>query len=595
MRRFVLLCLPAMLAVLVAAAPAAAAPQDTTTGTLVDADGDGRLEAGPGEPLVPRTDLATPSGGATPSSLAFFGQLTDTHVVDEESPLRVEFTDRLGGLFTSAYRPQEGLSPHVIDQMVRRLTDTTSPVSGRPLDLVMTTGDNTDNTQCNETRWLIDLLDGGKDVQPDSGVDGLPPRLSPTDLCLGEGHVAVPVPPTCVSFPDGRRYDGVRGAGEYYEPDGSGPGEDGVGYTPADGVRDFPGLFERMNEPLRAKGLGGLPWYATFGNHDGLIQGNQPRNPALEALAVACAKVHSIAGSEAMGVAGALADPASRVRVTPADQRRRPLRKSEFIAEHFRTSGVPVGHGFTPENVASGMGNYAFSPKPGLRFISLDTISEAGLEAGNVDDAQFRWLHEQLLLADAAKELVVVFAHHSLRTMGQPPLSPFPPGDTGGDLSPAVHFGLGPRETDIDLPCPTTDPLAPTRLDETVKCLLLRHPSVVAFVNGHEHANRIDPFARPGGGGFWEINTASHIDFPQQSRVVEILDNADGTIAIATAVVDHAAPADPGDGAANPSAARLASISRELSLNDRHAHPETSRGRPEDRNALLHLPHPHAP
>ena len=46
-----------------------------------------------------------------------------------------------------------------------------------------------------------------------------------------------------------------------------------------------------------------------------------------------------------------------------------------------------------------------------------------------------------------------------------------------------------------------------------------------------------------GGGGFWEINTASHIDWPQQSRLVEILDNQDGPLSIFCTMVDHAAVA----------------------------------------------------
>ena len=45
-----------------------------------------------------------------------------------------------------------------------------------------------------------------------------------------------------------------------------------------------------------------------------------------------------------------------------------------------------------------------------------------------------------------------------------------------------------------------------------MRCLLLRHKWVVAFVNGHEHNNRVTPTGAPSQDGFWEINTASHVD-----------------------------------------------------------------------------------
>jgi hypothetical protein len=162
--------------------------------------------------------------------------------------------------------------------------------------------------------------------------------------------------------------------------------------------------------------------------------------------------------------------------------------------------------------------------------------------------------------------------------------------------APGAHFGLGADGSPV--PCATADPLAAPTPDETLRCLFLRHPSVIAYICGHEHQNRIEPHPLPSGrpGGFWEIVTASHIEWPQQSRLIDIIDGGP-TLLIATTTVDHDSPASP-DGDLS-SISTLASIARELSFDDPQAHngldgTPDSRGTPDDRDTNLFLPNPYA-
>lgn len=104
------------------------------------------------------------------------------------------------------------------------------------------------------------------------------------------------------------------------------------------------------------------------------------------------------------------------------------------------------------------------------------------------------------------------------------------------------------------------------------------------------------PFARPGGGGFWGIETASEIDWPILSRLLEVMDNRDGTLSIFGTLIDHGAARatpPPGADAFGFGNEALASLGREFAYNDPQVGIEDgAEGRPEDRNVELLVPDP---
>jgi hypothetical protein len=130
--------------------------------------------------------------------------------------------------------------------------------------------------------------------------------------------------------------------------------------------------------------------------------------------------------------------------------------------------------------------------------------------------------------------------------------------------------------------------------------LFLKYPNFIAFVVGHIHENRVTPYKKRGGDGFWEIATASEIDWPQQARLIEVMDNRDGTLSIFGTVFDTAAPiATPADGApANVfTDSQLGSLSRRIAANDPQVGfngnvSDHAEGKRKDRNVELLIDDP---
>ena len=552
----------------------------TIDATLALAE-DGTLRCGPGQVVVVREDLAPSQAerDARREALVSFFAIADVQLADEESPARGEGADPcdpLPGVSSSAFRPHETMVPHLMNAHIRAanaIAAAGSPNLRDDFDFLIGLGDLADNQQYNEIRWIIDILDGGKFIDPDTGDD---PVLG------GEG------------------YDGVQAS------DPTGANERAL--VPFGGAS----VLDIANEPFWATGFRTsndlaaerLPWYSIPGNHDVKVQGTLPDEltghehndmKAWRAIYRAYYIGHAKGAFQdvpperkqklcrAMGAQDeelfmeALEEivtdpgPAATSKVVPADESRMPLYRtdqikqpgdeeaclavatparevathaceSSWVEEHRITDGLPVGHGFGvndgPESPRCRneegdlLARACWSFTDGLfHHVALDSNPPEGAETGNIDPEQVEWLERELIAhssryfdedgnevlnPEATDHLIIVYAHHPSDSMHNE-FAPWSPGMEG----------------------------------EAFRELLVRFPNVILNANGHTHQNRI--WARqpaqdsPLAGkvtGYWEVNTSAIADYPTQSRAIEIADNKDGTLSVFATVFDALVPAD---------------------------------------------------
>ncbi|HWD64162.1 MAG TPA: hypothetical protein VG405_03235 [Solirubrobacteraceae bacterium] len=343
----------------------------TRESTWGDPTGDGQLQVGPGEPLIPREDLAarTELGRV----LVTVGHLTDAHVMDASSPARVTFLARLGPPFQSTFRPQEALTAQVLAGAV-------AAVRALGPDVVVQGGDLIDNDQQNELDQAVAALRGGQ-VKPGSGPDG---------------------------------YHGVQLESDpdpfYYRPDVDAP--------------RHPGLLREAVRAFRSPGLG-RPWLPVLGDHDILVAGELVPNPLTEHLAVGdralwtlpeglslppglkAEAVNSPDGPPLAGLADqfllqALQGPTVKV---PADPQRHELSVGEAVGG-LRSATSPS---FGSEDRL----DYVYDLGDRLRLIVLDLASREGGSGGRVVPGQVEFVRSAL--TEAADRWVVFASHQTLR------------------------------------------------------------------------------------------------------------------------------------------------------------------------------------
>jgi len=466
-----------------------------------------------------------PVAGDQKKLLRFFA-ITDIHIIDKESPSQLIYlqhaespsqptylqheksNNRLTGKWdgtaldpaattnTSIYSPTMLYTTHVLDAVIQTVN---ALHKQNPIDFGISLGDACNSAQYNELRWYIDVIDG-KVITPSSGA-----------------HL----------------------------------GADTIDYQ----------------KPFKAAGLDPkIPWYQTIGNHDHFWLGSLPFNAkgldmrgtttSDEVLAMidAIANAANLYNTETpyyyMGVidgstpygtpikGGRVGDPGftSPPKIVP-DMNRRVLSRSEWIHEFFDTTTSPAGHGFAlvPSGQEEGFACYSFVPKATIpiKVIVLDNTQrdDDGVTSihgrGFLDQARWDWLKAELAAGDAAGQLMVIAAHVPIAV--------------------APHsYDIGGVDTYMDW---LDGSITPTEIENAVTlpeliAELHNHPNLLMWIAGHRHVNMVKAFvsddATKPERGFWQVETCSLHDFPQQFRTFEIKLNSDYTISIEAINVDPA-------------------------------------------------------
>jgi len=415
-----------------------------------------------------------PDPMAAGDHLLRFVQISDTQVVDEESPARAVRGDFL---IDVAWRPQEAYVTQTLDAVLQNINAIHVAKADRPIDFLIATGDLADNAQHNELRWFIDTMDGQM-VLPDSGL------------------------------PDGANRPVV------------------------------PELNPKL--AFQATGLASdIPWYTVYGNHDALSVGvfgiayigDDPSHWIAPQLRIVSAVLGlfnlfpprsflaSTIGQSPAVLTGETdrADPVTmqlpllqlQSGLIEPDADRHYLSRKMFIEEHFTTTTLPTGHGFTETNRQNGTAYYASTPKDGvpIRLIVMDTVAPNppfGLPAefGVLTRDQFEsFVKPEIEAAQMAGEFVIIASHHP-----------------SGDFD-STYF---------------VDKIGTAEFQN----YLAAQSNIIAHICAHAHRHHVlqvdGPFP------YLEIETASIVDFPQEGRMLDVFyDMPTETLRLESTIVGH--------------------------------------------------------
>jgi metallophosphoesterase (TIGR03768 family) len=457
-------------------------------------------------PLMLRTDLMPANHANTPptrkAKFINFFTFSDIHITDKEAPNQLIYfqqAERFAINNTSIYSPVMMYTTHVLDAAIQTVN---ALHKKNRFDFGLSLGDTCNNTSYNELRWYMDVIDG-KVITPSSGAHlgadsidyqrpyqaaGLDKSIHWYQTMGNHDHFYIG------SFPvDANPALGIR---QSYIADSVWSIADIL----APNLRTFPVLFNIV-------GMTAKPQFYT-----GVIDGSTQYGKIIHA-----------------GPASDAAFVASAPKVV-ADPNRRSLVRTEWRQEFFKTSTQPLGHGFNQvdKNSPPGFTCYSFVPnsKIPLKVIVLDDTQREDDGSsdihghGYLDAPRWAWLQAELAKGQADNQLMIIAAHI--------PLAVAP---IGSEMEWWNEPNIQPEHQNA------------VSLSELIKTLQ-NTPNLLMWMAGHRHLNTVKAFPSTDAAkpelGFWQVETSSLRDFPQQFRTFEIYLNSDYSVSIVTVNVDPA-------------------------------------------------------
>ncbi len=466
--------------------------------------------------IIARTDIM-PAGYdakaiAKKTKLLHFFTITDVHITDKEAPNQLIYLQQLdqknAGQNTSIYSPVMLYTTHVLDAAIQTAN---ALHKKNAFDFGLSLGDICNSASYNELRWYIDVMDG-KVIAPSSGAHlgadtwdyqkpykaaGLDKAIPWYQVLGNHDHFAIGSFPLDADPSLGLRQSYISNT---------------VWAVPnilVPNLAAFPALFN-MEDMKRA------PKY-----YGGVIDGSTPSGDI----------IHT-----------GPADSSGAPPTVAADPERRSLLRTEWIQEFFKTSTSPVGHGLNlvSKTQPAGFACYSFAPKSNvpLKVIVLDdTQSETDGSTdihghGYLDATRWAWLQAELAAGQAADQLMIIAAHIPIAVTG---------------IGSETEWWLGGKTATNPLGDASTATQNAVALPELIQTLQ-NAPNLLLWLAGHRHLNTVKAFVSPDPvnapeKGFWQVETSSLRDWPQQLRTFEIFLNSDYSISIVTLNVDPAVAA----------------------------------------------------